>query len=122
MIRLDKYLADMGIGTRSAVKQMIRKGQVTVNHETAARPELKINEQKDQVQVNGLFLAGGDTAMSFFKREEAEGSEIIGEVAAGIPLMKMTGGKHAGMKIVTKSGAFGNPDAIVYSLRKLKEA
>jgi len=26
MIRLDKYLADMGIGTRSAVKQMIRKG------------------------------------------------------------------------------------------------
>ena len=76
----------------------------------------------DQVQVNGLFLAGGDTAMSFFKREEAEGSEIIGEVAAGIPLMKMTGGKHAGMKIVTKSGAFGNPDAIVYSLRKLKEA
>nr|WP_330424517.1 S4 domain-containing protein [Dorea sp. AM58-8] len=27
MIRLDKYLADMGIGTRSAVKQMIRKGR-----------------------------------------------------------------------------------------------
>ena len=53
MIRLDKYLADMGIGTRSAVKQMIRKGQVMVNHETAARPELKINEQKDQVLVNG---------------------------------------------------------------------
>ena len=53
MIRLDKYLADMGIGTRSAVKQMIRKGQVMVNHETAARPELKIDEQKDQVRVNG---------------------------------------------------------------------
>ena len=43
MIRLDKYLADMGIGTRSAVKQMIRKGQVQVNQETAARPELKID-------------------------------------------------------------------------------
>lgn len=74
-----------------------------------------------QVQVAGLFLAGGDTAMSFFRRAEAEGSEIIGEVAAGIPLMKMTGGKYAGMKVVTKSGAFGNQDAIVYSLRKLKE-
>lgn len=75
----------------------------------------------EQVQVAGLFLAGGDTAMSFFRRAEAEGSEIIGEVAAGIPLMKMTGGKYAGMKVVTKSGAFGNQDAIVYSLRKLKE-
>ena len=25
-IRLDKYLADMGLGTRSQVKQQIRKG------------------------------------------------------------------------------------------------
>ena len=28
MIRLDKYLADMGIGTRQEVKRYIRKGQV----------------------------------------------------------------------------------------------
>ena len=30
-IRLDKYLADMQIGTRSAVKECIRKGRVRVN-------------------------------------------------------------------------------------------
>lgn len=53
MIRLDKYLADMGIGTRSAVKQMIRKGQVKVNDAPAARPELKIDEQHDKVYVDG---------------------------------------------------------------------
>ena len=58
MIRLDKYLADMGIGTRSAVKQMIRKGQVQVNQETAARPELKIDEQNDKVLVNGQTIGG----------------------------------------------------------------
>ena len=28
MIRLDKYLADMGIGTRSEVKNIIRKKQI----------------------------------------------------------------------------------------------
>lgn len=33
IIRLDKYLADMGCGTRSQVKQMIRKGQVEINGE-----------------------------------------------------------------------------------------
>lgn len=32
MIRLDKYLADMGIGTRSEVKNIIRKKQVSVRH------------------------------------------------------------------------------------------
>lgn len=56
MIRLDKYLADMGIATRSAVKQMIRKGQVTVNHKVVFRPKLKIDEQNNQVQVNGQTI------------------------------------------------------------------
>ena len=33
IIRLDKYLADMGCGTRSQVKQMIRKGKVETGAE-----------------------------------------------------------------------------------------
>ena len=31
LIRLDKYLADMQVGTRSEVKELIRKKRVTVN-------------------------------------------------------------------------------------------
>ena len=38
IIRLDKYLADMGCGTRSQVKQMIRKGQVEINGEKIKKP------------------------------------------------------------------------------------
>lgn len=34
-LRLDKYLADLGVGTRSQVKQMIRKGLVDINGNTA---------------------------------------------------------------------------------------
>ena len=71
MIRLDKYLADMGIGTRSAVKQMIRKGQVQVNQETAARPELKIDEQNDKVQVNGQTI--GYTAFEHYMLHKPAG-------------------------------------------------
>lgn len=37
-LRLDKYLADMGIGTRTEVKKAITKGQVRVNEETVKRP------------------------------------------------------------------------------------
>ena len=31
MIRLDKYLADMGVGTRSEAKRLIRQGKVTAD-------------------------------------------------------------------------------------------
>ena len=41
MIRLDKFLADAGIGTRSEVKQMIRKKLVTVNGSPATGPTRK---------------------------------------------------------------------------------
>ena len=43
MIRLDKYLADMGIGTRSEVKNIIRKKQVSVNGILVSKPETKVD-------------------------------------------------------------------------------
>ena len=39
-VRLDKFLADAGKGTRSEVKKFIQKGQVQVNGVTAKKPEL----------------------------------------------------------------------------------
>lgn len=55
-IRLDKYLADMGPGTRSQVKQQIRKGMVTVNGEIVKSPEYKIDTKTDEVMVGGKHL------------------------------------------------------------------
>lgn len=55
-IRLDKYLADLGIGTRSEVKKKIRAGLVTVNDVPAGRPEMKIDETADEVCLNGEKL------------------------------------------------------------------
>lgn len=48
-IRLDKYLANAGIGTRSQVKQYIKKKQVTVNGIHAASGDLKIDPESDTV-------------------------------------------------------------------------
>lgn len=53
MIRLDKYLADMGIGTRSEVKQYIRKGKVTVDDRIVKKPELKIDAESQKVVADG---------------------------------------------------------------------
>ncbi len=41
-MRLDKYLADMGCGTRSELKQAIRRGRVTVGGKTAKDPGLQV--------------------------------------------------------------------------------
>ena len=48
-LRLDKYLADMSIGTRSEVKKLISKGLVTVNGVTVKKPEVKIDTDNDEV-------------------------------------------------------------------------
>lgn len=52
-IRLDKYLADMGCGTRSQVKREIAGGSVMVNGVPARRPEDKIDTEKDSVVFRG---------------------------------------------------------------------
>ncbi|MFP3040780.1 four-carbon acid sugar kinase family protein [Treponema primitia] len=81
-----------------------------------------IGQILNEVTVSGLFLTGGDTAMSFFEVAESSGSSITTEIAVGIPLMRLRGGRFEGLKIVTKAGAFGKEDALFYGLRKLKEA
>lgn len=52
-MRLDKYLADMGIGTRSEVKQHIRKKQVTVNGAFPMGAQQKVEPGRDQILFRG---------------------------------------------------------------------
>ena len=54
-IRLDKYLADMGYGTRSEVKKEITRGNVQINGIPVRRPETKLDTEKDEVTCQGDF-------------------------------------------------------------------
>ncbi len=53
-IRLDKYLADMNIGTRSEVKTYIRKGLITVNKTIIRDSSTKIAINEDIVSYNQI--------------------------------------------------------------------
>ena len=55
-IRLDKYLSEMGVGTRSEVKNLIRKGKVLINSEIVKRPEEKVCIGQDQIAVDGKTI------------------------------------------------------------------
>ena len=52
-LRLDKYLADMGVGTRQEVKALVRKGRVAADGIKAKAPELKVDPDEAQVTVDG---------------------------------------------------------------------
>lgn len=54
MVRIDKLLADMNIGTRSEVKTYIKKGFVACNEETVKTPERKVDIDKDSVFFQGI--------------------------------------------------------------------
>lgn len=48
-MRLDKFLANAGVGTRSEVKQYIKKGWVLVNGIPAKKADLSISETSDEI-------------------------------------------------------------------------
>ena len=52
-LRLDKYLADMGLGTRSEVKKAITKGLVQVNGTVVKKPECKVDTETDEILHQG---------------------------------------------------------------------
>ena len=56
-VRLDKFLADAGAGTRSQVKGFLKKGLVTVNGEPARKPEQKISPETDLIVFQGTVLS-----------------------------------------------------------------
>lgn len=56
LIRLDKFLADAGQGTRSEVKIKLKQCRVRVNDEVVKKPEIKINPDTDKVSIDGKEL------------------------------------------------------------------
>ena len=65
----------------------------------------------------GLFLTGGETAVSSCRALQATGIEILQEVVPGIPLGRIIGGPLYGLRVITKAGAFGDDHAIIKAMK-----
>ena len=55
-MRLDKYLTNQGIGSRSQVKELIKSKKVFVNNVLENKPERHIDENNDIVSLDGVNL------------------------------------------------------------------
>ena len=49
-MRIDKYLANMGVGTRKEVKDYISKGFILINGEVVKKATQQINENEDKIE------------------------------------------------------------------------
>ena len=81
MMRRDKYLAEMGVGTRQEVKRQIRQGKVTVNGTVVKAADTKIDETCDEVTIEQAGRRGiGDRGPERYygdrsdQRQETKGS------------------------------------------------
>ncbi len=55
-IRLDRFLAEHGAGTRSEVKKILRSGRVAVSGVVETRPERKVEPGNDRITLDGREL------------------------------------------------------------------
>lgn len=57
-----------------------------------------------------LVCGGGETLRAVCDALGAEGLEVHGRVVPGVPRARIVGGRWDGVDVVSKSGAFGDPD------------
>ncbi len=56
MMRLDKFLTECGVGSRSEVKKLMAMKKISVNGEIPKNSDIKIDESKDKIEFNGMEL------------------------------------------------------------------
>ena len=55
-MRLDKFLVDAGIGSRSQVKSLLKKKEVLVNGQVESSAKRQIDSDMDQIVFQGQKL------------------------------------------------------------------
>ncbi len=68
MIRLDKFLADHKIGTRSEVKNFIKKGQISIDGIVIKSPDHKFDPEKNEVFYQGKLISYEEFSFYIFHK------------------------------------------------------
>lgn len=55
-MRLDKFLGEMGAGSRSQIKEMARKGRILVNGQVEKKSDRKVEPERDEICVDGQIV------------------------------------------------------------------
>lgn len=102
----------------AAVEAQLEKGAAVVTvhmpdvphrHLAASRIGASFTNLLAQLPQPGtLFVTGGETLSHVCAALGTEALEVQGEIEPGIPVSVLKGGKWQGVRVISKSGAFGN--------------
>lgn len=80
-----------------------------------------VKEVYNRFHVEAIISTGGDTSLQICKAFHTSGIELLDQIAPGIPIGRMAGGKADSTMIVTKSGGFGVGDALVQVIQYIQQ-
>ena len=63
--------------------------------------------------ASALVLSGGDTALLLCRAVGVQRIDLLAEIIPGVPRGVIRGGEFDGISVATKSGGFGDPDALI---------
>ncbi|MCU1235570.1 MAG: hypothetical protein JWP63_3537 [Candidatus Solibacter sp.] len=73
----------------------------------------QVRERIGPVQAAALVVSGGDTASLVCRAASVQRIELCAEIIPGIPRGVLRGGMFDGLPVATKSGGFGDSDALI---------
>lgn len=71
-IRLDKYLANVGLTSRRGVDELLKKNEVLINQKRAKEGGIRLNPEKDNILINGKELKK-DSHLAYFILNKPKG-------------------------------------------------
>jgi uncharacterized protein YgbK (DUF1537 family) len=80
----------------------------------------RIMTHRPRGSVAGIVVTGGDGARALVDALGATGMKLRDEVAAGVPIGTLVGGRAEGLPVVTKAGGFGNEDTLVQAVQAVQ--
>jgi uncharacterized protein YgbK (DUF1537 family) len=80
----------------------------------------QVSDELLKHSYDAMVLVGGDGALAILDLLEAEQIRIVSDIAPGAPLGVIVGGAARGMRVVTKSGGFGDADALTTIVDRLR--
>lgn len=97
MERLDKILANSGLGTRKTVRGIIKSGEVSVNGKTVTVPDVKIDENNDVLKVYGEEILY--KKFTYLMLNKPEGYVSATEDNVYPTVVELAGEKYAHLKL-----------------------
>ncbi len=73
-------------------------------------------------QARGIVATGGETARALLRTLEVSALQLVTEVEPGVPLSVVGAGPAAGLRVITKAGAFGSAETLLRCRDHLKSS